>query len=149
MKISSPHLAPLTIALLSLVWNPSHAADWPAWRGPKGTGVTSDERLLSRWGTNSNIRWRMPLPEAGNSTPIVLGDRVFIKQASEKNGQRSLMCFERKTGKLSWQQGPAFSGKELTHDTNPHGSASPVTDGERVIVWFGSAGLFSYDLNGK
>jgi outer membrane protein assembly factor BamB len=62
--------------------------------------------------------------------------------------RRTLMCFERKTGKLLWQQGPVYSEAETTHETNPQNSSSPVTDGERVIAWFGSAGLYCYDLDG-
>lgn len=59
------------------------------------------------------------------------------------------MCFDRRDGKLLWQSGVTFPEKEPTHETNPYGSASPVTDGERVIASFASAGLYCYDFNGK
>jgi outer membrane protein assembly factor BamB len=59
------------------------------------------------------------------------------------------MCFDRATGKLLWQSGVAYLEKESTHATNPYCSSSPVTDGQRVIAWFGSAGLVCYDFQGK
>lgn len=123
--------------------------NWPAWRGPEGTGVAHESKLPLRWSTNENIRWRTPLPERGNSTPIVWKDSVFVTQAMENGNRRTLMCFDRKTGKQRWQKGVAYSEKEITHETNPQCSASPVTDGERIIASYGSAGLYCYDLEGK
>ena len=102
-----------------------------------------------RWSTNENVRWRVPLPERGNSTPIIWRNRVFVTQAIDKEGRRMLMCFDRANGKLLWQQGPIYPEKELTHETNPQCAASPVTDGERVVASFGSAGLYCYDFTGK
>lgn len=125
------------------------AENWPQWRGPLGTGASSENRVPLRWSTNDNIHWKTPLSEPGNSTPVVWGTRVFVTQASEKTGRRGLLCFDRANGKLLWDQGASYSAKETTHGTNPHGSSSPVTDGERVLAWFGSAGLYCYDLNGK
>lgn len=125
------------------------AANWPAWRGPDGMGVCGEKNLPVRWSTNENVRWRVPLPDRGNSTPIVWGNRVFVTQAIEKEGKRSLMCFDRRDGKLLWQSGTTYPEQEATHATNPQCSASPVTDGERVIASFASAGLFCYDFTGK
>jgi len=125
------------------------AANWPAWRGPDGSGVSTEKNLPLRWSTNENVRWRVALPDRGNSTPVVWGDRVFITQAIEKENRRTLLCFDRKTGKQLWQQGTTYTDTDPTHSTNPQCSASPVTDGEQVIVSFGSAGLFCYDFTGK
>lgn len=125
------------------------AGNWPAWRGPHGTGVSTEKNLPVRWSTTENVRWHAALPDRGNSTPIVWSDRVFITQAIEKERRRTLMCFDRRAGKLLWQTGTTYPDKELTHETNPDCSASPVTDGERVIASFGSAGLYCYDLHGK
>jgi outer membrane protein assembly factor BamB len=125
------------------------AANWPAWRGPHGTGVCDEKNLPLQWSTTENVRWHVPLPERGNSTPIVWGQRVFVTQALDKGARRTLMCFDRANGRLLWQEGPAYAETELTHDTNPQCAASPVTDGERVIASFASAGLYCYDFNGK
>jgi hypothetical protein len=98
----------------------SRAGDWPQWRGPEGTGVASGETLPLRWTTNENVRWKLPLPERGNSTPIIWRDRVFITQTA--GDRRTLMCFDRKDGKILWQAGPSFGEKEPTHETNPQSS---------------------------
>jgi hypothetical protein len=123
------------------------AANWPAWRGAGGSGVTTETALPLTWSATENVRWKVALPERGNSTPIVWGDRVFLTQAVGQ--QRTLQCFDRKDGALLWKAGPTYSGKEPTHPTNPLGSATPMTDGERVVAWFGSAGLHAYDFSGK
>lgn len=125
------------------------AADWPAWRGPNGDGICAETNLPVRWSATEGVRWRVALPEAGNSTPIVWGKRVFLTQSLAGENRRALMCFDRQDGRLLWQAGVGVTGKERTHSTNPHASASPVTDGERVVCWFGSGGLAAYDFSGK
>jgi outer membrane protein assembly factor BamB len=126
-----------------------HSADWPAWRGADGLGHTPERNLPIRWSEHENVKWKAPLPDRGNSTPIVQGNKVFVTQALEKENERTLMCFNRADGRLLWQKGVTWTAKEESHETNPFCSSSPVTDGERVIVWFGSAGVVCYDLNGK
>src|SRR5262245_60278891 len=74
------------------------ADNWPAWRGAKGLGISGEKQLPLHWGTNQNIGWRTPLPERGNSTPIVWNNRVYITQAIEKEKRRMLMCFDRANG---------------------------------------------------
>jgi outer membrane protein assembly factor BamB len=123
------------------------AADWPAWRGPTGMGLSAEKNFPVKWSTTENVKWRAPLPEAGNSTPIVWRGKIFVTQAV--GDRRTLMCFDRKDGKLLWQQGVTTKEKEPTHATNPYCSGSPVSDGERVIASFASDGLFCYDLDGK
>jgi outer membrane protein assembly factor BamB len=125
------------------------ADHWPAWRGSTGQGISSEKQLPTRWSATENIRWKKALPEPGNSTPIVWGDRVFLTQPMKEAKQRTIMCFNRANGQLLWQQGVAYTEPEATHETNPYCSASPVTDGERVIAWFGSAGVAAYDFAGK
>lgn len=137
-----------TILCLLLAAGVSLAADWPAWRGPLGTGVSEETDLPVRWSPTENVRWRVALPERGNSTPIVWKDRVFLTQAV--GTQRTLICFGRADGKVLWQRGvPTRHADDPTHSTNPYCSASPVTDGQRVIAWFGSDGLHCYDLTGR
>src|SRR5688572_11889509 len=85
------------------------ASDWPGWRGPEGTGVSSEKNLPLKWTTTENVRWRADLPERGNSSPIVWGDRVFVTQAVSKDNHRTLMCFNRADGKLLWQSGVTYT----------------------------------------
>ena len=137
----------LCFALFTFLPLALSAANWPAWRGPLGTGICEEKNLPTKWSKTENVKWRVALPEHGNSTPIIWGDRVFVTQAV--GDQRTLMCFNRADGKLLWQKGVATKEKEPTHATNPFCSASPVTDGERIIVSFASDGLYCYDFAGK
>jgi len=123
------------------------AANWPAWRGPFGTGISEERNLPVHWSRTNNVKWRIPLSERGNSTPIVWGDRVFLTQPT--GTRRSLLCLRRADGKREWESSITSAENEPTHGTNPYCSASPVTDGERVIVSYASDGLFCYDMAGK
>ena len=122
--------------------------DWPGWRGPDGDGTTAAAGLPTEWGPEKNVRWRLALPEAGNSTPVVWGDRVFLTRPVSAGNRRELWCVDRTTGEPLWRRGVTGEPSEPTHRTNPYCSASPVTDGERVIAWFGSAGLVCWDMDG-
>lgn len=126
-----------------------HAGNWPEWRGPHQDGITAETNLPEKWSATENVKWKTPLPGPGNSTPIVWDDKVFVTQSVENEGKRLLLCFNRKDGKLLWEKGTVFGDKEASHETNPQCSSSPVTDGKVVVAWFGSAGIFCYDLEGK
>lgn len=128
---------------------PVIAGNWPAWRGPTGTGVSSEKNLPLKWNSTEGVRWRVDLPDRGNSSPIVWADRVFVTQAVSRDNRRTLMCFDRANGKLLWQSGVTYPDREPTQRDNPYCSATPVTDGERVIASFGSAGLYCYDFAGQ
>jgi outer membrane protein assembly factor BamB len=141
----------LSLAILFGIVLPTAAwsEDWPGWRGPRGDGTSPDANPPVEWSTTQNIRWKTPLPAPGNSTPIVLGQRIYITQATEKGAQRSVMCFDRASGKELWSKSISYADKEPTHEGNPYCSASPVTDGQAVYAWHGSAGVVAYDLEGK
>ena len=139
------------LILPSLVWfaAAAGAAHWPSWRGGvEGAGVTKEKNLPVEWSATKNVRWSVALPDGGNSTPVVWGDRIFISQAVARDNRRTVMCFERSDGKLLWQSGVTWTEKEQTHEANPYCAASPATDGERVIATFGSAGVHCYDFEG-
>lgn len=141
----------LAILLALLATSTLRAEDWPQWRGPLGTGVSQQASAPLEWNLNQqkNIAWQVELPGPGNSTPIVWKNLVFVTCANKQGTQRGMYCFDAKTGERKWQQVVDYAGEEPTHDTNPACSASPVTDGERVVVWHGSAGLYCYDLDGN
>jgi len=137
------------VLLLLLTGRQAAQADnWPAWRGPLGTGETRETDLPTEWSATENVRWKTKLPGRGNSSPIVWGNRVFITQADNNETRRTVMCFDRDDGRLLWQEGVEYTEEEPSHSSNPPCSPSPVTDGERVIAWFGSAGLLCYDFEG-
>ena len=125
------------------------AANWPSWRGPGHDNISPETRFPTNWSRSENVKWRAPLPETGNSSPIVWGDTVFVTQPVRDGKERTLMAFDRSTGKVRWQQGVAYDEADPRHQSNPHCSASPVTDGERVVASFASAGIVAYDFSGK
>lgn len=136
----------LLLTATSTLW----AESWPAWRGNvSGSGVAVGRDAPRQWGVDSQVRWRVALPERGNSTPVVWGDRVFVTQAVSASNWRGLMCFDRANGKLLWKQGVTYDKPERTHQANPYCSASPATDGQRVVASYGSAGVVCYDMQGR
>ncbi len=153
---------------------PAFAADsdWPQFRGPAASGVAPGSPPIE-WNGESgkNILWKAEIPGLGHSSPIIWGDRIFVTSAVPQSGESKLKvglygdigsvpdegpqkfnvyCIDRKSGKILWQQ-TAASGipKIKRHPKSTHASPTPATDGKRLIVSFGSEGLFAYDLNGK
>jgi len=151
MKRRSPFLClllPISLALFSSL-NLS-AGNWPSWRGDlAGSGSTTETNLPLEWGQKKNVVWRIDLPDRGNSTPVIWNNQVFVNQAVKDTDFRGIMCLNKKDGSLMWKKGVTYKQKEKTHPSNPYCSASPTTDGERVIVSYGSAGLYCYNMNGK
>ncbi|MGE3312040.1 MAG: PQQ-binding-like beta-propeller repeat protein [Limisphaerales bacterium] len=134
------------IALL-LARGGAWGADWPSWRGPDQNGVSRETNAPLQWSRTQNVRWIHRLREPGNSTPIVLGDTVFLTQSL--GIQRSLLAINRRSGRARWAVGEESRTNERTERSNPYCSPSPVTDGERVFCWFGSVGLVAYGLDGR
>src|SRR5271163_899546 len=122
--------------LFAILFGASLAAgdSWPNWRGPRENGVSDERDLPSTWSATQNVHWKVPLPEPGNSTPIIWGDRIFLTQALDKGTRRAVLCFARADGKGLWQREIPCAIKETTHRDNPPCSSSPVTDGEAVYA---------------
>ncbi|MEZ5432676.1 MAG: PQQ-binding-like beta-propeller repeat protein [Verrucomicrobiales bacterium] len=99
------------------------------------------------------VGWRCGLAggigRPGNSSPVVVGNRLFLTEAREKGHERSLVCFDTATGKERWRQTVKYGKDEITHATNPWCSASPLVHEGMVYAWHGSAGLHAYDLDGR
>lgn len=124
--------------------------DFSSFRGPAGTGITKEAEAPLEWSAEKNVRWKAPLPRPGNGSPIVSNGKVFVTSAEDADGkQRSLYCFDRKSGEKQWVKTVQFDKKMVTHPTNPYCGSTPAANGERVVVWHSSAGLFCYDLQGE
>ena len=138
-----------------LLRSPLMAADWPRFRGPESSGVSNDAKIPTEWGDEKNLKWTLELPGKGFSSPIVVGEYVFVTcySGTSDSLKRHLVCADRQTGKIAWSKivsatTPAYRAPPFG---TSHGSAShtPVSDGERVYVLFGSSGVFAFDLKGK
>lgn len=141
-------------------------ADWTRFRGPNGSGVAEDkEATPTTWSDKENLKWKIALPGAGVSCPIVVGDKVFVTCYSgygvdredignEKDLKRHLVCIDRTTGKTLWEKAvpstvaeDPFQGMGVPQ----HGYAShtPTSDGKNVYVFYGKSGVLAYDMSGN
>jgi outer membrane protein assembly factor BamB len=122
---------------------------WPRWRGPSGQGLVRGAEYPDKWSASDGIKWKVPVPGRGNSSPIVWRDRIFFTTAYEEGKKLSLLCYRRSDGKLLWELAAPQESVEHVHAKNGHASATPVTDGERVYASFGPHGLMAASLDGK
>jgi outer membrane protein assembly factor BamB len=129
----------------------AHAENWPAWRGPTGQGHSSETNLPLKWSgkDNNNIKWKVPLAHQSNSTPVIWGDKIFLTMANKGGTTRGLLCLARADGKLLWQKDITYDKKEQNWTQDWYCNASPAVDAERVVVTYGSAGMYCYDHSGK
>src|SRR6516164_6518903 len=90
------------------------AGGWIQFGGPGGLGVSDEKGFPVKWSSTENIAWKAELPGPGASSPIALGDRVFLTCYSgyglernvgeQKDLRRHLLCFERKNGQIKWSK---------------------------------------------
>src|SRR6185369_14773046 len=149
---------PLTLLLLPTLLTPSRAGEWPQWRGPTGDHVSRETGLPVKWGEKEHVTWKTPLPEWGTSTPAIWKDAVFLTTQNED--RLLLLRLEKATGRIVWTKQVASGtptrkspeqGKRSAkfHDLHNLASPSPITDGERVVVHFGTGDLASYTFDGE
>jgi outer membrane protein assembly factor BamB len=149
-------LSPRSVLLLLLgllpLWaafTPCRAADWPRWRGPDGNAVADAAPLPQRWDATHNVRWKVPVPGAGFSSPIVCGPRLFLTAAFEHGTRRTVHCLDRDSGQTLWSREVRDDDPEQTSAMTGHAASTPVTDGRHVVAFFGNAGAICYDQGGK
>jgi outer membrane protein assembly factor BamB len=139
----------LAIAVTLILTGTAQAElNWPSWRGPAGSGHSADDALPVNW-TDANLAWKTELVGSGQSSPTVWGQRIFLTSSSENGSKRNVMCLDRATGKLLWNQVAWTGNPEKTHSMNQFASATCATDGEYVIAFFGKGGMHCYDFSGE
>jgi outer membrane protein assembly factor BamB len=142
-------LVALALVCLSL---PLFAEDWPGWRGPRGDGTSVEKGIPLDFGPDKHVRWRIDVPGSGYSSPVIVGDRIFLTFCDEKANTRLLLCLDRATGKEKWKREVLTSKLERKHGENSFASGTPACDGERVYVAFlafPDMVCACYDLDGK
>ncbi|HWB13600.1 MAG TPA: PQQ-binding-like beta-propeller repeat protein [Pirellulales bacterium] len=139
------------------------AGDWSQFRGPDGLGVSEETDVPIKWSSSENIAWKIPLPGPGASSPMVAKGRVYVtcytgyglepNAGEQKDLRRYLLCVDRKDGQIVWSKGfePKLPEHAYQGEGSYHGYAAstPVTDGERLFVFFGKSGVFAFDLDGN
>ena len=152
-------------------------ADWPSFRGPAGSGVADGFPVLSKWNADDSagdiegVLWQTDVPGLGHSSPTVVGDKIFLATAIASDGKAPLMvgrggkptaaddngrqswvvlCYDRRTGKELWRQTAREGRPRATrHAKATHANTSVAVDGDHVVAFFGSEGLYCYDLEGE
>lgn len=165
----------LTFSLLVLCLGSSlaPAQNWNQFRGPGASGVAEGQTTPVAWNAEKaeNLRWKTKLPGLAHSSPVVWGNKIFVTTAvttAAKDETRyglfgdvapvkedpkhtwKVYALDKRTGKILWER-IAYEGlpKVKRHPKSTHADSTPVTDGKHLIAFFGSHGLYAYDLNGK
>ncbi len=164
---------PTILCLILFVGLLNAQNNWPHWRGPNADGLLLSGNPPIEFGETTNLKWKIELPGAGNSTPIIWGDQLFIltaiptektiqvqQEEGEQRGPRGIstdkvftfevLSIDKNNGNILWQtrvneEHPA----DNTHELGSWASNSPVTDGKHVWAYFGSRGLYCLDMQGK
>lgn len=151
----------------------SGKGSWPSFRGPQASGIVEGQNLPDQWNvkTGENIIWHTPIPGLAHSSPVVWGNRIFLTTAvstdpkatfrpglygdGDASKDRSvhrwiIYAIDKNSGKLVWER-EAHKGEPLEkrHIKSTYANSTPATDGRIVVAWFGSQGVYAYDVNGK
>ena len=124
-----------------------HPLAWPQFRGPGGSGIADGQKPPVELGPEKNVKWKVPVP-AGLSSPIVAADKLVI--TAFDSGKLYTVAYRRVDGKEAWRA--EALAKEIEPYYKAEGSpaaSTPAADGERIVSYFGSCGLFCYDLSGN
>ena len=153
-------LLAFSLCLIGELVSESFAADWPQFRGPGGLGASAESGLPVSWSDTANMNWRTALPGYGASSPITLGDRLYVTcysgygtgagTAKMEDLQLHIVCLTQDDGEIVWDEQirPRLPESERVRD---HGYAgpTPATDGQFLYVFFGKTGVFKFTLDGK
>jgi outer membrane protein assembly factor BamB len=162
----------ISASLTLLADTPRPGIDWPTFRGAAARGVGDGAPAPATWDVpgGKNVRWRVAVPGLGHSSPIVWGQQVCTSSAVSGQANPELkvglygniesvldgtphrwlvMCFDKSTGKLLWERASHTRvPKVKRHTKSTHASSTLATDGRHILAFFGSEGLFAYDMKG-
>ena len=172
MKVLATSIVLALITTASVQKKPA-AGNWPSFRGDHAAGVADGQNLPDHWDAEAGmgIKWKTHIPGLAHSSPVVWGDRLFVTTAISSRGnatfkrglygdgdasddrsshQWRLYSIDKRSGRILWDK-TAFEGepREKRHIKSTYANATPATDGRYVVAWFGSQGLYAYDLNGR
>src|SRR4051812_14134885 len=135
------------VTLATVGFAADKALVWPQFRGPGGSGIAEDQKPPVEFGPDKNVKWKVPAP-GGLSSPIVAGDLLVF--TAFDGGKLYTVAFNRADGKEAWRkEAPAKQIEAYFKADGSPAASTPVTDGERIVSYFGSCGLVCYDLSGK
>lgn len=146
---------------------------WPSFRGAQASGIADGQNLPDKWSvkTGENILWRTPIPGLAHSSPVVWGNQIFVTSAVSSDPKASfrpglygdgdasqdrsrhrwtVYALDKQSGKILWER-VAHEGEPLEkrHIKSTYANSTPATDGRIVVAWFGSQGVFAFDIKGR
>lgn len=133
--------------ILTLSLSAAHASDWPNWRGPSYDGSSRASGIPATFSLTENVWWSAPLPGPAASTPVIMGDSVFISTTHEKEEKLLGLCLDRKTGAVKWSREIGRGFRQ--DDRSTYAGPSPVTDGQRVVFFFGTGDMAAFSMEGQ
>ncbi len=142
-------MPPRLLALTLLLITPALPEDWTQFRGPGGQGHSSERDLPLTWSELDNIRWKTPIPGQGWSSPVILGDRIWLTTAT--GGGRSLraLALDRASGSIVRDVEVFHTSPDNINSKNSHASPTPVLEADRVYVHFGTQGTAALSATGE
>jgi outer membrane protein assembly factor BamB len=152
IKRTSFRLLNSILILLIITTSFTHAQNWPGWRGPNGDGTSLETNIPTNWDSITNVVWKIPVPGAGYSSPIIWKEKLFMTTALPETQEKVLLCYDCKNGNLLWKKTVLKTTFENKHANNSFASGTPSTDGIRVYVSFLDGKdivVAAYDFAGK
>jgi len=162
-----------SLLLMAISGDGRREDNWPSFRGRHAAGVSEGQNLPENWDGEQgvNIKWKTRIPGLAHSSPVVWADRVFIVTAISSRGEATfrhglygdgdasddrsvhqwkVYALEKKSGKILWEK-TAYEGvpREKRHIKASYANSTPATDGRYVIAYFGSQGLYAFDMKGR
>lgn len=127
-----------------------HGGDWRQFRGPNGNGIAEEPGLPVALDAGRNILWQIDLPGQGLSSPIIVGDRVYVTCSSgPKERQLHVLCFRASDGAKLWERQFWATGRTMCHEKTAVATPTPASDGERIFAIFSSNDIVCLDLDGN
>ena len=151
----------------------TNKGSWPSFRGPEASGIADGQNIPDKWDpkTGENVLWRTAIPGLAHSSPVVWGNQIFVTSAissdakatfrpglygdgdasKDRSKQRWILySIDKRNGKVLWQR-LAYEGEPLEkrHIKSTYANSTPTTDGRIVVAWFGSEGVYAYDMTGR
>jgi len=157
MRLFAERSTSLLVMVLVLAAAQAAASEWPQFRGPDGEGHAKATNLPTRWSDTENVAWKQEIPGKGWSSPVVWNGTVYLTTAVPQDGEdesapQSLraLALDSRSGKILWNT-EVFQQTTGTrvHKKNSHASPTPIVDGRRLFVHFGTHGTACLDLAGK
>ena len=126
---------------------------WATWRGPNNNGIVDDQKIVTQWSESDNVLWFSEIPGRGHSTPIIIGNRIFLTTSDQNAETQSVMCYDRKDGRVVWNKTVNKGNlNPKIHQKNTHASPSLACDGKRLFALFNNNDqnqMSALDLDGE